>query len=124
MIALPPIQGRDWSRVCIACAAVVAFSLSTTPVQADLVKLLNGGELRGRITGGTATSRLNAESIMIETLSGVVVSVARADMKFLTMRPVVVEEYETRARRMSDTLQAHWDLSEWCRQQSLSKQRD
>ncbi|MDB5345968.1 MAG: hypothetical protein JWP89_4345 [Schlesneria sp.] len=124
MIALPPIQGRDWSRVGIACAVVVALSFIATPVQADLVKLLNGGELRGRITGGTATSRLNAESIMIETLSGVVVSVARTDMKFLTMRPVVVEEYETRARRISDTLQAHWELSEWCRQQSLSKQRE
>lgn len=124
MTAIPSKQGCGVSYWAILSGIVAIFASAATPAQADLVKLMNGGELRGRIARGVSTSRLNAESIMIETLSGVMVSVARDDMKFLTMRPLVVEEYETRARRMSDTLSAHWDIAEWCRQQSLTKQRE
>lgn len=93
-------------------------------VRADLVKLQNGGEVRGKIVASSSASRLNSESIVLETLSGITVSVARVDTKFLTMRPVVVEEYETRARHLADSLDAHWELAEWCRQQGLSKQRE
>jgi hypothetical protein len=37
---------------------------------------------------------------------------------------VVVEEYETRRRALDDTVEAHWDLAEWCRQKSLAKERE
>lgn len=108
----------------VLVVAVVAIMSAGTPAGADLVKLQNGGEIRGKIAGGTATSRVNAETIVLQTLNGVTIAVAKADTKFLTMRPVTVEEYETRARRIGDTAQEHWDLAEWCRQQSLSKQRE
>ena len=114
-----------WSpRLGVACGLLVLQFAACFPARADLVKLSNGGEVRGRIVGGSAASRANSDSIVMETLTGVTIAVARADTKFLTMRPLVVEEYETRARRMSDTLAAHWELSEWCRLQSLSKQRE
>jgi hypothetical protein len=92
-----------------------------SPAQADLVKLINGGEVRGKLIAG---GKAHSELVVMETLNGVTISVARADMKLLAMRPLDIEEYETRARRMDDTLPAHWDLSEWCRQQGLSKQRE
>lgn len=124
MFAHSTVGSRIWSRISVACLILCLIQFFSAPARADLVKLLNGGEVRGRIAGGSGASRLNAESIVIETLSGVTISVARADMKFLTMRPLVVEEYETRARRVSDTMQAHWELAEWCRQQTLTKQRE
>ena len=123
MIAFPTFMVRWLPRLGLAGIAILFLSTACVPAHADLVKLLNGGEIRGRIVGGTAL-RSNSESIVLETLAGVTVSIARADTKFLTMRPLTVEDYETRARRIDDTLQAHWDLSEWCRQQGLSKQRE
>ncbi len=109
----------------IACLAVAVSPLIMCgPVQADLVKLLNGGEVRGKIIGGTHSGRSSSDTIVVETLSGITISVTRGDTKFLTMRPLSVEEYETRVRKMEETLEAHLELAEWCRQQNLTKQRE
>ena len=124
MTAFPTLRGCWSPRLGVACGLLVFQFAACFPARADLVKLSNGGEIRGRIVSGSAASRANSESVVMETLTGVTIAVARADTKFLTMRPLVVEEYETRAKRMSNTLAAHWDLSEWCRLQSLSKQRE
>lgn len=89
-------------------------------VRADLVKLMNGGELRGKIvSAGDSKQR-----IRLETTTGAIVVVERDQTQFVTMRSMAVEEYETRVRRIEDTWQAHWDLAEWCRQHSLTKQRE
>ena len=106
------------------CAVVLCQLAASASLQADLVKLVNGGEVRGRIVGGALNERSSADTVTVETLAGITITVARMHTKFLTKRPLVVEEYETRARRMDDTLQAQWNLAEWCRQQNLSKQRE
>ncbi len=124
MTAFSTFRACWCSRLGVTCGLVLMQVALCDTARADLVKLSNGGEVRGRIVSGSAASRANSDSIVMETLTGVTISVARADTKFLTMRPLIVEEYETRAKRMSDTLAAHWDLSEWCRLQSLSKQRE
>ncbi|MEK6263148.1 MAG: hypothetical protein AABP62_31610, partial [Planctomycetota bacterium] len=94
------------------------------PLQADLVKLSNGGELRGRIIRNPSTGKSPSESIQLETLSGATVVVLKSETQFVTMRSLAIEEYESRARRVADTLEAHWELSEWCRQRALSRQRE
>ena len=118
-------RSRRWIFRWSVAFGVFAIQFASSPAaHADLVKLLNGGEVRGRIVGGSAVSRSDSDSIVLETLTGVTVAIARVDTKFLTMRPLVVEEYETRAKHLPETLKAHWELSEWCRQQSLSTQRE
>ena len=125
VIAPAFLQIRSICRLIAICGSLLLFQLAVcTSARADLIKLQNGGEVRGRIVAGTVPNRSNSDSIVLETLAGVTVTIARGDTKFLTMRPLAVEEYETRARRVEDTLQAHWDLSEWCRLQGLSKQRE
>ncbi|MFO0917569.1 MAG: HEAT repeat domain-containing protein [Planctomycetaceae bacterium] len=86
---------------------------------ADLAKLASGGELRGKIV----KARTNREVVTIETLFGAEITVARTDLQFLTMRPLNVEEYESRVRKVATTVEAHWELAEWCKQKSLMKQR-
>lgn len=114
---------RCWTTLLgVGCA--LAFAGSARLAQADLVKLLNGGEVRGKIVAGSSASKTNSEFLVLETLNGVTISVARADTKFLAMRPIQVEEYETKAKRIEDTVTAHWELAEWCRLQTLSKQRE
>ncbi len=122
MTAISPVASR--SALLTTVTGIAMLLLTGSGAHADLVKLLNGGEVRGRIVSGTSISHGTSDSITLETISGVTVSVARTDAKFLTMRPLNVEEYETRARRIEDTLDSHWELAEWCRQQGLSKQRE
>lgn len=106
-----------FSGQALAICAALAFG---SPVSADLIKLNSGGELRGKIVKG----RTNHESVTLETLSGVTVTVQRSDLVFLTMRPLNVEEYESRIRKLPNTLDAHWELADWCRKKSLVKQRE
>ena len=101
------------------------FALGTAgSLRADLVKLSNGGELRGRIIRNASTGKPSSELIQLETLTGATIIVQKSDTQFVAMRSLVVEEYESRARKIEDTLEAHWELSEWCRQKALSKQRE
>jgi hypothetical protein len=113
---------QTWRSSATLVALIVVGTAA--PVHADLVKLLNGGELRGHLVRGTGSAKSTGDNLVLETMTGATVTVARADTKFVTMRPLIVEEYESRARHAPDTLEAQWELSEWCRQHLLSKQRE
>lgn len=101
-------------------AALLAWLVLCGPAYADLIKLKSGGELRGKIL----KSLTNRDAVTVETLGGATITVARSDLHFLTMRPLNVEDYETRLRKMSDTVEAHWEMADWCRQKALIKQRE
>jgi len=116
------ICARAVARLIPQFAVVIAGILAARPAAADLVKLTNGGEVRGRIVDNTG--RTGSPVVVVQTLAGITIEVDRAELQFLTMRPVNVEEYESRARRLPDTVDAHWELAEWCREQHLSRQRD
>ena len=104
----------------IVLPAVCLMLLSADVGQADLIKLGSGGELRGKLAKGSATR----EFVTLETLTGAEVTVARDAIQFLTMRPVTVEEYESRLHRLPNTAEAHWEMAAWCKAHSLIKQRD
>ncbi len=87
---------------------------------ADLVKLMNGGELRGKIVASSDAKN----KIRVETLTGATVVVERSQVQFVTPRSLSMEEYETRSRSLEDSADAHWELAEWCRQKGLTKQRE
>ena len=89
--------------------------------QADLVRLKNGGELRGQVDRRSGPT---SPEVTIESLTGAVIVVEREHVQFVTRRPLIVEEYETRARKLAETVDAHWGLAEWCRQNALKSQRD
>jgi hypothetical protein len=88
---------------------------------ADLIRLDNGGELRGEFRG--PVSRESESVVEIITWTGARVIVARPDTQFLTVRSQKLEEYETRAKQRPATVEACWELAEWCRTQGLSRQR-
>lgn len=114
---------RPLCRLLLPLAGILAWGVAA-PLQADLVKLSNGGELRGRIVRNAPAGKPSSESIQLETLTGATVVVHKSQTQFVTMRSLAVEEYESRARHVADTLEAQWELSEWCRQKTLSKQRE
>ena len=110
----------------ISVAAVVSALLPVAvidvqPAEADLIKLKNGGEVRGRIDRKRGSTK--AAQVTIVTLNGTVVVVDRSQIEFVTRRSVKIEEYETRAKAIPHSIDAHLELAEWCRKNGLTRQR-
>lgn len=101
--------------------------LATADLMADVVKLTDGGELRGVVKSPPGKPRKDlptaSEEILVESLTGAEIVVARDQIAFITRRPRAVEEYESLARRVVDTVEARWQLAEWCRQHGLAEPR-
>lgn len=87
----------------------------------DVVRLKSGGEVRGKIvkTGAAKPS----DQLTLESLTGATIIVPREEVGLIIQRPLVVEEYESRLRQLPDTLEAHWQMAEWCKSKSLVEQR-
>ncbi len=107
------------SRFLSLATALLLLALGQS-AQADLVRLANGGMLRGRLDGGSA---LKGARVTIETLSGLVVTIDRRFVKSISQRRYVIELYETRAKTTPDTVDAQWELAQWCTQNRLFDER-
>lgn len=88
---------------------------------ADLIRLKNGGEVRGTVIRKSDGFR---SEVSITTLTGARIVVDRVDIEFVTPRSINLELYESKVRRLPDTVEAHWELAEWCREKKLSRQRE
>lgn len=107
--------------------AVAFVTLAAVPLSADVIRLKNGGELRGAIQNAPgAASRTNDEKadVVLRTLSGAKVVVGRAQIESIERRPLNIEEYERRARTVADDVESRWALAEWCRSRNLKAQRE
>jgi hypothetical protein len=86
------------------------------PARADVVELKNGGRIEGQI----AESKDDDHSdYMIATPDGAQLTIARSDVAHIVPQSKDEEEYQRRARTAADTVDAHWDLAQWCREKSL-----
>lgn len=94
--------------------------LNSISVQADLIKLKNGGEIRGKFV---STAQSAAESRVIQTLSGGTITVSSDQIEFITNRPLIIEEYESRDKAAEPAVQSHLALADWCRKNHLNSQR-
>lgn len=103
----------------LAVIAVLAFPGSL--LRADVVKLKNGGEVRGRLVDRRPGPD---EPLTLKTLSGAEVTVPRADVQMVVHRPLRVEVYETKAKRTPETVEAQLELADWCRENRLNAQRE
>ncbi len=126
-----------WS--CLLLTAVAAREAS-----ADYIILRSGGEIRGELlsdpnqrpsrpsgikskTAGAAEKGGPAERgeiVSIRTLSGATVAVGQREVESIVRRKMILEEYESLRRAAPNTVEAQWDLAEWCRQKSLPKERE
>ncbi|MDA1014451.1 MAG: hypothetical protein O3A00_08370 [Planctomycetota bacterium] len=87
---------------------------------ADIVKLKNGGEIRGEVQESSVRT---SPQITVTTLTGATVVVNQEDIEFVSRRSLARETYETRARLVADDAAAHWELAEWCRENRLTTER-
>jgi hypothetical protein len=59
----------------------------------------------------------------MRTVSGALITIASDEVDEIVRRRPIFEEYHTRRRAAPDTALAHWELAEWCRQNSLGRER-
>lgn len=100
----------------LAVAGILACSTQQLP--ADVVRLQNGGKLRG-----TLEAAVKGQPYRLRTLNGTVVIVDPEQIQSVERRPLIVEQYELRAELTPDTVDAQWELAEWCREHRLNEQR-
>jgi len=103
--------------ICIAMAGVCVAM--TSRASADVARLSNGGEVRGLLRSDRTST-----TVELETLYGGRVLIARSQVTSTSRRSPAVEEYVTRSREILNTVEAHWELAEWCRDQRLMPQRE
>ena len=104
----------------------VTAALLATSARADLVKLVGGGELRGVLLDQGTSGRTRLETggtVTVQTLTGGTISVPRESVAFISRRPPLVEEHQSRAAVAEQTAAAQWELAEWCRINRLNDQR-
>lgn len=109
----------------------VALLLGSSHAHADLVRLVNGGEVRGVVersdtipTTSTVRTTVPTGDVVVETLSGLVVTLDRRDVEFITFRRRVVEEYESLARHTPREVEAQRELADWCHDNGLVDERN
>lgn len=106
---------------CLPVALLGVFLLCQSRLLADMAVLSNGGEVRGEFVD----DRFNHKTadLQIRTVSGAVLVFPRSEVTSVTRRRLAYEEYEVRRRNVADTLEAQWDLAEWCRANDLRDRR-
>lgn len=101
---------------------ITAVGLGGSPcARADLVRLKNGGEVRGSLVKGSDKTR--DPELTIVSFTGATITITRTEVDSVQMRSATVEEYVTRSREIPHTAIAHQQLADWCSSRQLKAQR-
>jgi hypothetical protein len=90
-------------------------------VAADLFVLRQGGRLRGTWLNRQASP---PAQYAILTEEGAVLKLDASEVRLALPQDAKTAEYERRLERCADTVQEHWQLAEWCREQGCKDQRE
>src|SRR5256885_5745464 len=95
----------------ILTLVVLSYWIQGT-TRADVFQLAGGGRLEGKLLPADDASKLNCT---IELSAGGRVTIARSQIAKIETVTDGTAEYQKLARTSPDTVDAHWQLSEWCR---------
>lgn len=130
------------SAACAGLLPGICLLLWLSDAQADYITLRSGGQIRGELVSeprGAESKRAETKSksrvesprdhaqrdvVSIRTLSGATIAVGVGEVESVVRRRMVLEEYETLQRAAPNSSEAQWELAEWCRQKSLTKERE
>src|SRR5262245_1157771 len=104
----------------LSMLAFVACTWSFLTVRGDIFVLESGGQIEGEWL-----NRQEQPLTKYQIRRGGVTLTLRLDQVRETIRQSPDElDYERRAAATADTVEAQWDLAEWCRKKGLGRQRD
>lgn len=109
--------GRRFVSVALALGLVGMGDLAWVGVAddrlpPDVVVLASGGELAGK---ASEFKEGNRTFIVVELPNGSTVKLAKDQVKFVRRPKEAHVEYLQKKAQMADTVEAHWEMSEWCR---------
>jgi HEAT repeats len=120
-------------RTKLFCAAIAVLVIAAGLPQprsatADVIRLRGGGEIRGELQSNPrprpqGSASASPKPLTIRTLTGATIQVANDEVEQVVRRRVAFEEYEVRRASVEDTVAAQWELAEWCRLNSLPRER-
>ncbi len=90
------------------------------PAQADIYVLANDGQVRGELNNTDESPR---QKYVILTPEGVTVTLDRGQVKQIIPQSAAEIEFEKIRPTFADTAEDQWKLAEWCRENSLTSQR-
>lgn len=100
-------------------ALTLTLPVSSSAVRADVFELSDGGQVRGILL-----ERGQNGEYVIRTDSGAQLTLDRSQVRKVTPVNDDLLEYNQRSRSMPDTVEAHRQLAQWCREHGLSKQSE
>lgn len=119
----PHLHRQGAARV--LTSGLLCLLVSAVPATADVVRLAGGGEIRGEVVNRRVFREKHEEQqVTIRTLGGAVISLDLKAVEFVSRRSLEIEQYETSAQQVAHTVEAHWELAEWCRRNRLDEQRN
>jgi hypothetical protein len=99
---------------------ILAISASAaTPVRGDVFELKDGGQVVGDVV-----ERTSGGDYVIRSAGGVETKIAQAQVQRLVPQTAAAAEHERRSRTAPDTVDAHRELAEWCRQHELAEEAE
>lgn len=105
----------------IAVAILVTHAKSVRAdddVPPDVVMLSSGGQLEGK---ATETKEGNRTIISVQLANGSTVKLGKDQVKSIRRPKEAYVEYLDKKSKMADTIDAHWEMSEWCKNNLDSK---
>jgi hypothetical protein len=101
------------------CAVIVCVAEGTLAGYADdesardIVLLQSGGRIAGKVTELTEE---DPPSVLVETADGQQLRFAKNQVKQIIRASAHIGEYLERVRNMPDTIDAHLEMAEWCKE--------
>jgi hypothetical protein len=105
---------RATNRLIASLALVFAWLPGVTC--GDVLELANGGRVEGRLVDSPDGSKIN---LVIELAAGGTLVIPRSQVARVDSTSEAETQYAELARNSADTIEAHWKLSEWCRERKL-----
>lgn len=100
---------------------IAAMAILAAPVRGEVFELADGGRVSGRLVNPDESPR---KTYVIETLSGGRITLAADQVVGRAALSPKEAEYEKRRAAAPDTIDGHWSLAEWCRENFLSPKRE
>jgi hypothetical protein len=88
---------------------------------ADVFVLAGEGQVEGELLNPRESPR---QSFIVRTPSGITVALDKDQVRQIIPQSPAEVEYEKLRPRYPNTVEAQWELAEWCRENSLSRQRE
>ncbi len=86
--------------------------IADDPLPPDVVVLSSGGRLEGQVSEQKVGNRTIVE---VKRSDGSIIQLTKDQVKFVRRPKVAHTEYVAKKFTMEDTIDAHWEMSQWCR---------